>query len=158
MARADAGRLPLRDATVDTVVMSMALMLVPLAEALREIRRVLKPGGMLIATLPASSPLGVRDALRWGRLLLALRQRGLSYPHDVSPGQLEQQGLVVESDDRRSFSFAVRAASDADLLVDSLYLPDVDAERLAAARSIAHGWIGKSVSIPLRRVVAHRHD
>lgn len=57
----DARALPVPEATVDTVVSSMGLMLVrPLSRALGEIARVLRPGGHAAVLLPATRPLRIR--------------------------------------------------------------------------------------------------
>jgi SAM-dependent methyltransferase len=53
--RADAQRLPLRDATVDAVVSIAALQLIPdPAAALAEMARVLRPGGRLAVMVPTA--------------------------------------------------------------------------------------------------------
>lgn len=53
--RADAQRLPLRDATVDAVVSIAALQLIPdPAAALSEMARVLRPGGRLAVMVPTA--------------------------------------------------------------------------------------------------------
>lgn len=63
--RADAQRLPLRDATVDAVVSIAALQLVPdPAAALAEMGRVLRPGGRLAVMVPTAG-----RAVRFWRLL-----------------------------------------------------------------------------------------
>lgn len=55
--RADAQRLPLRDATVDAAVSIAVLQLIPdPAAALAEIARVLKPGGRLAVMVPSLRP------------------------------------------------------------------------------------------------------
>ena len=158
VAQADAGRLPLADDAVDVVLCSMALQLLPLGPALAEVRRVLRPGGTFAATVPASRPMPVADALGWARVLLALRSRGLSYPNDdalaAPAARLAPAGLVLLSDESRAFSAQVTSERDADRLVDGLYLPGVPAGRVAAARRVVHGWVGGRTTVPVRRLVA----
>ncbi|CPR12914.1 methyltransferase type 11 [Mycobacterium bohemicum DSM 44277] len=56
--RADAQRLPLRDDTVDAVVSTAVLQLVPNpTAALAEMARVLRPGGRLAVMVPTAGPL-----------------------------------------------------------------------------------------------------
>ena len=158
VAQADAVRLPLADGAVDVVVCSMALQLLPLEPALDEVRRVLRPGGTFAATVPVSRPMPVLDALRWGRLLVALRQSGLSYPNDdalASPGgQLAAAGLALLSDHARVFGVDVGDQADADRLLDGLYLPGVPPRRVAAARRVVRGWVGQRRSVAVGRLVA----
>ena len=158
VAQADASRLPLPDSAVDAVVCSMALQLLPLEPTLAEVRRVLRPGGTFAATMPVGRPMPARDALRWGRLLVALRQSSLSYPNDdalASPDdRLAAAGLTLLSDHAQGFGVDVVSEAVADRLVDGLYLPDVCADRVAAARRVARGWIGQRTTVPVRRLVA----
>jgi len=53
MLRADAGRLPLRTGAFDAVTMIDVLEHVDDAAALTELRRVVRPGGLLVLTVPA---------------------------------------------------------------------------------------------------------
>ena len=63
--KADAQRLPLRDSTVDAVVSTAVLQLVPHpAAALAEMARVLRPGGRLAVMVPTAGAL----AQFWQRL------------------------------------------------------------------------------------------
>ena len=155
----DVARLPIADESVDVVVMSMALMLVPLGQSLREIRRVLRPGGLFVATVPSSSPLPLRDWLRYTRLCLALRHLGLSYPNDAeltaAPTAFSAAGLTLISDERRPFMCELVDEHVAERLLASLYLPEVAPARLAAGRRVVRRWAGSSVGTPIRRLVAH---
>lgn len=159
VGQGDARQLPVADGVVDVVLMSMALMLVPLADALREIKRVLRPGGMFVATVPSSSPLRPADWLRYARLCLALRHRGLSYPNDrelsAAGAAFSAAGLTLASDERRSFRCDITDEHIAEQLLASLYLPEVPPMRMAAGRRVVAGWVGSSVATPIRRLVAH---
>lgn len=158
LARADTAALPLADASVDAVACSMALMLVPLWSTLTEVRRVLSRGGLLVATLPAVGPLTAGDAWRYGRLLFALRRTRLSYPNDrylTAPGNIfAAAGLELIGDERRRFVCHIETPDLGLTLLDSLYLPDTPAHRLAAARRVAQRWAGCDLGIPLRRLIA----
>lgn len=158
LVQADAARLPLSGNSIDTVVCSMALMLLPLPDALVEIRRVLHPGGLLVATIPAASLLTLADRRHYTRLLLALRQPGLGYPNDSAldrPADLfSRAGLVLMSDERRRFVLPIGDPATGELLLDSLYLPGMSAHRAAAGRRVVRRWTGVELGIPLRRLIA----
>lgn len=160
VVRATATALPLPACSVDAVVVSMALMLVPLQPTLREVARVLRPGGVLVATLPHNRPLPRNDWLRYARLCLALRHPGLHYPNDralaAAPVAFAAAGLTVTSDDQRAFVCDIADSDVAEQLLASLYLPDVPAERMTAGRRVVHRWVGSTITTPIRRLVAHR--
>lgn len=160
VARADASRLPLAQASVDVVVMSMALMLVPLVQTLQEVRRVLRPGGLFAATVPSNRPMPAADWLRYARLCLAVRHLGLSYPNDAALGDagraFRQAGLRLVADEQRAFACRVETELVADQLLASLYLPGVSPDRMVRARTVIGRWVGSSVATPIRRLVAAR--
>jgi hypothetical protein len=108
--------------------------------------------------LPGTRPLSVRDRARYARLLVALRRRRFEYPNDPErlDDALGRGGFDVIASERRSFRYPVDDVDAARLLVDSLYLPGVGLERVDAAISVTSQWIGTSIGIPLRRVVAAR--
>ncbi|WP_045692555.1 class I SAM-dependent methyltransferase [Streptomyces rubellomurinus] len=160
VVRADATALPLATDSIDTVICSMALMLLtPLHRALAEIHRVLRPGGLLIATLPTTGPLRLRDLATAGPLLLALGQR-LRYPNDQAlahlPAVLASAGFDLRSDERRRFTFTLASPSDARLLLDSLYLPGLTPAAHHRALSVlrAAAAVDTPFPIPLRRITA----
>jgi SAM-dependent methyltransferase len=158
VVQADASRLPIREASVDAVVVSMAVMLVPLADTLAEVRRVLRPGGVLVATVPTGGPLRVADWLRYTRLCLSLRVRGFSYPNDVelasAPCAFAAAGLLLQTDERRAFAYDLTTSAVAQQLLTSLYLPEVEPARLAAGRRVVDRWVGSQIALPIRRLVA----
>ena len=156
----DGAALPFAAGSFDAVACSMALMLIqPVERALAEVARVLRPGGRLVALLPSSHPLRPGDMRRYGQLLVALRRR-LTYPNDralahVDP-LLAAAGLTLAADGRRRFECDIADPYTAALCVTSLYLPDQDPERLARAFAVARGWVGHTVGVPLRLLVAER--
>ena len=107
VGQADAAHLPLQTGTVDAVVMSMALMLVPLEGALAEVVRVLRPGGVFVATVPHNRPMPAVDWLRYARLCLSLRHAGLRYPNDAALQSASERfaaaGLQLDEDERVRF-------------------------------------------------------
>lgn len=158
VAQADAARLPLREHSVDVVVMSMALMLVPLADALSEVKRVLRPGGSFVATTPYNRPMPPRDWLRYARLCVALRHPGLSYPNDHALAHartaFRSAGLTLVQDDERPFKTRIASQDVADRFLASLYLPDVAPARMDAGRGVTRRWVGTRLTTPIRRLVA----
>lgn len=158
VVRADASRLPLPDRCVDAVVMSMALMLVPLHDTLSEVRRVLRPGGVFVATVPSNRPMPAADWLRYARLCVALRHPGLRYPNDEllsAPADVfAAAGLLLVDDTARVFLCDLASDDIADQLLASLYLPDVAAERMDAGRWVVRRWVGSSVATPIRKLTA----
>lgn len=99
-----------------------------------------------------------RDALRWARLLVALREPGLRYPNDGALARADEveaaAGLTLVSDDSQGFGVDVVSEAVADRLLDGLYLPGVPDDRVAAARRLARGWVGQRTTLPIRRLVA----
>lgn len=158
VARADATRLPLADGSAEAVVMSMALMLVPLAQTLAEVRRVLRPGGAFVATVPTNRPMPARDWLRYARLCVALRHPGLSYPNDGPLQEADEAfgeaGLTLHTDEERTFMCDVSDENVSEQLLASLYLPDVAPDRFAAGRKVVHRWVGSRIATPIRLLVA----
>ncbi len=63
-------------------------------------------------------------------------------------------GLTLVSDEARAFTCDVRTGDVSDRLLDSLYLPDVDPTRMVAGRQVARRWVGSTITIPIRRMVA----
>jgi SAM-dependent methyltransferase len=157
---ADGVALPFAPGSFDAVACSMALMLIqPVEAALAEIARVLVPGGRLVALLPSAGPLRAGDVLRYGQLMVALRRR-LTYPNDEALADaaplLAAAGLSLLADERRRFACHVADPHIAALCVTSLYLPGTPPERLARALAVARGWIGHTLGVPLRLLVAER--
>jgi SAM-dependent methyltransferase len=164
LLRASAAAIPLRDASVDAVVCSMSLMVVtPLAPVIAEISRVLRPGGLLAATIPAAGPLRPPDLASVAGLIAALG-RAPGYPGGLRlpglPALLASHGLLITADTRRRFGYRLRGPADAGQLLSSLYLPGTSAGRARLARAYLRVLArrGYEMPVPLRRVTAERAD
>lgn len=158
LAAADA--LPVPDGSIDTVVCSMALMVLePLDAVLAEIRRVLRPGGVLTATVPVEDGWSTRVAAILGRILIG----GGSLPRSPNTAALAHPGalfarnrLRIVADVRRRFGYPVGSRADARLLLDSLYLPDLTSGRRRLLLGVADiaALFHPHVPIPIRRLTA----
>ncbi|TDO29872.1 methyltransferase family protein [Kribbella sp. VKM Ac-2527] len=162
LVRGDAGALPVADGVIGSVCAAMCLqVLTPMDVVLAEVRRVLRPGGMVVALVP--SRVGPRSSgvLGWVRVMRALGIRSEPWPNpqarDGLARLLRAHGFVVDSDQRRMYHCEIADPSDAALLIDALYLPGVDTESLNRAKDVLASWAtpGRGLPLPLRRVVAH---
>lgn len=159
LLRASADTLPLRTASIAAVCAAMCLPVVtPLDDVLAELRRVLRPGGTMAALVPAR--LGVSPAgwLGWLRVMRALGIRGQPWPNpqarDGLARLLRERGFTVLSDDRRVFMLDLSTPDGTDLLIDSLYLPQVTVQRIEYAKRSLRAANLRRLPLPLRRVVA----
>jgi ubiquinone/menaquinone biosynthesis C-methylase UbiE len=165
LVRADAAVLPFADASFDAVVSSAGLMVVGrISQVLDEIARVLRPGGVLAATVASAVPLRPQDM----RFLAPLTARLRTTPQFPGGGEMtgltssmEQAGFRVLEDARERFGYPVRSEADARLLTRALYLPGTSDKR----RDLAATWLaeraaaqddGLEIAVPVRRVVAMR--
>ena len=162
LLQARASAIPLRDASVDVVVCSMSLMVTtPLPQVIAEIARVLRPGGLLAATIPAAGPLLPPDWLAVAGLIAALG-RAPAYPvgHGTAriPALLDGHGLRVTADSRRRFGYALRGPAEAGQFLSSLYLPGTPAARCRLARGYLRflALLRREMPVPLRRITAER--
>ncbi len=162
LVRAAADSLPVRTAASEVALCVMSLqILCPLDAALAELARVVRPGGQLVLLLPARRPVPLRDGFFYLRLQRRL-SRTIGYPNDLRLGGTALATLVdshcfaVESDERAGFTLRLRDRGDAERLVRSLYLPGVTAGRVGRAVALVERRVGRSVTIPLRRVVLRR--
>ena len=153
-------KLPLLSECADVVVSSMSMMLVGnSSDAITEVQRVLRRGGTARFMIPTRAPIKARDRLRYVRLLSVLRTGAFFPPSSFmrSPKDaLKMAGLVIVDDASMSFALKIEDSLIADRFANSLYLPGSSSERLNNARALTHRWVGSSIGIPLRRVIAQR--
>lgn len=153
----DGLRLPFRDKAFDVVVCAMALMLItPLDRALREIARVLEPHGALRVLLPTTSPVTGADRARYAQMVIALRARP-RFPRTPlarnARDAFARGGLTLVHDERRRYRYPIDSTTDADRLIDSLYLPTTSRHRVDEAHNLVRRWQGRSIGIPLRNII-----
>lgn len=154
---ADATGLPVADASVDAVVMSMAFMLVPQEQVLAEIRRVLRPGGVFAAMVPATGPVRMSDL--WPVAVLSVPLRGPGrMPAQIHTGRLARTlaaaGLQPDTRARRRYPFPVRNMAEAELAVRSLYTPGSNAGQRQRAAAWLHRAVPLELPVPLLRFTA----
>lgn len=162
LLRARASAIPLRDASADVVICSMSLMVTtPLPQVITEITRVLRPGGLLAATIPAAGPLLPPDRVVVAGLIATLG-RAPAYPTGRGtpriPALLAGHGLRIVTDTRRRFGYRLRGPANASQFLSSLYLPGTPAARCRLAEGYL--WflalLRYEMPVPLRRITAER--
>lgn len=161
LVRARAEALPVASGSVGTVVAAMCLpVLTPLDAVLREVTRVLRLGGRLVALVPSAGGINATHLVTWARIMWWLGVWRQPWPNpqarDGVSRVLRQAGFDVQTDERRTFTVPLASPRDADLLIDGLYLPGVSDARIMQSRRrlAALARPGRRVALPLRRVVA----
>lgn len=158
----DGLRLPFADGTIDCVTSSMGLVVVsPLTQVLKEIARVLRPGGVLAAIAPALRGLGPRDLGVLTRINTRLRAKP-QFPGPVELAgftkTLRQHGLRRVEDQRERYCFTIHSREDAELVLSALYLPNTRWSRVESAIELLEDRVARrgpvEIAIPMRRVVA----
>ncbi len=160
--RGDALRLPFADESLDAVVSSMGMVVVhPTAKLIEEVARVLKPGGMLAFIAPTVRPVSPGD-LRVGANLASRLRTLPRFPGPLEltdfAATLRSHGMRKYEDGRERYRIAIHSRTDAELMIDALYLPTTSRGRLDAAiayleREVRdHGQV--ELAVPMRRIVA----
>lgn len=160
--RGDARRLPFADESFDAVTSSVGLVVVqPLDDVVAEIRRVLKPGGVMAAIAPALRPLAPKDVRILSRVTGYLRTKP-QFPGNVELAgftkTITEHGMRKVEDARERYRYPVRSRADAEILMNGLYLPNTRRSRIEAAMEYLDRRIARKgqvdIAIPMRRVVA----
>lgn len=158
---ANALQLPVADKSFDTIVCAMALMLIaPLSDALREISRVLRPGGTLRTLIPTNRPLTWNDRTRFAKLTCALHttpQFPATPLNRHAQHEFTQAGFTITHDEQRRYTYPINTNEDADKFIDSLYLPNLNPLRLQRGHTEARQWHPNEIGIPLRNITAIRN-
>lgn len=166
LARADGLRvqarvpaLPLAGGCAGAVVTSMALMLMhPLEAVLTEVARLLRPGGVFVATVPSRGEAG--SAPLFADLLRTLGQTGVTYPEPLDDDGLAERfsgaGLTLCDDQTAVFTRRVPGPEDAEQVVRSFYAPGAGPERVALAVEKLRHAAPVDVAYRIRRLVARR--
>ncbi len=161
---ADAIKLPLASNSIDYAVSSMAVMLLdPIEAALTETHRVLKDGGTFAFIRPSATPFFPRDLIVGATLALSLGALP-AMPQRFSTRSmqrlLEKSGLTSVKHEARRFSYNLHTLEDAQLIVDSLYLPKVSGQRrlLAARRLTWMASLVREVPISISLTVAQKSN
>jgi SAM-dependent methyltransferase len=125
--------LPVASGAAAAVCAAMALPVVaPLPDVLAEVKRILRPGGLLAALVPFRLGFPPRGWWSWARVFTAVGVAGQPWPNPDACDDLP-----------------ARLAG---------HVPGVGAERIAAAQRTlgARARPGRRLPLPLRRVVARR--
>ena len=156
LVQADLTDLPIRSDTADTVLCSMALMLIdPCSTVLDEIHRILTPAGELRALLPTTRPMTVSDRWNYLRRIAEARSRprfpATPLRRDAAH-TFAASGLVITSDQTKRFGYPIGTPVDVDHFIESWYRPNRPS-RQADPRRRRHGS-RTTIGVPLRRIIA----
>ncbi len=157
--QADAAQLPFADDSFDVVVTSLGLgMVTDRMRFLREVTRVLRPGGVFAGLTPSVRPFSVED------LKIASQLGGYLRATPTLPGlpefrakkTLAKVGLTKTEDSRARYHFTVASRHDAETLVAGLRTPPDRARGVAAVEFLTLRAEVEPVAVPLpmRRIVA----
>jgi SAM-dependent methyltransferase len=161
---ADPTAVPLRDNAVDALAMVLVLPGLPALDAVfAEVRRVLRPGGMLLVAVPSATP-GSLTELAINR---AVRPVHTGWRHrsalDRAGWLLAAADFSVLGDERVPFALPLPDAAAALALAERLpaarlWPPDLAEPVRAevAARLARRAAPGRVLPVPLRRLVARR--
>jgi SAM-dependent methyltransferase len=167
LVRADPTRLPIATKSIAGIVLALCLPRLYAVDALfAELRRVLQPGGTLVAMVPARPNASLTELRAWRTFGRALGV-GDGWPtrsaRDHLGWILAAADFAVLGDDRATFWVPLPDGESAGAFVDgllagSLWPPGVPPERASRAKRVLLGRSGpgQEMPLPLRRLVARR--
>lgn len=162
--RAAPSALPLGRSVVDGICLLLTLPSLPdLDRVFAELRRVLRPGGTLVALVPSATSRSMSE-LRMAPLLASVHRHWANRSAlDLAGWLLTAADFAVLGDDRMSFTLPLPDPGAAYALVNDLPLaglwpPDISTEaQVALADQLAaRAGPGRVLPMPMRRLVARR--
>jgi SAM-dependent methyltransferase len=164
LLRGSPAALPLRDNAVDGIALFLVLQRLPDLDAVfAELRRVLRPGGTLVAVVPSAAPRTLAE-LRLAPLLVPVHRE---WRHrsalDAAGWLLTAADFAVLTDDRAAFTVPLPDGPAARTLVTGLphaglWPPELPAgvRDKAADALVRRAGPGRRLPVPMRRLVARR--
>lgn len=152
----DVTTLPFKDESIDHIVCSMALMVfAPLPQSVREITRVLRPGGQLHLLLPSRTPINLFDVTAYAGVKVALGFARFATPSTGDDTailtELRRAGLTVEDIQRRRFAYVLNDSRAVEAFVASWYTPRSTPSQLLQAERILRKFLGRSLGVAISR-------
>lgn len=167
LVRANPSRLPIATRSVAGLLLVLCLPRLYSFDALfAELRRVLQPGGTLVAMVPAKPSASLAEVRAW-RLLSKTLGQGDGWPsrsaRDHLGWVLAAADFAVLGDDRATFWLPLSDGESAGAFVDGLlagplWPAGITPERASRAKQLLlrRTGPGRRMPLPLRRMVARR--
>lgn len=153
--------LPFADRSFDAITLSMGLGAIRrIDDLLKEVGRVLRPGGVVAGLLPTVMPAQPAQMLMAAQLSVRLRT-AIRFPGQSWVGfaaACTAAGLTKVEDARQRYLYSVKSADDAHLLIAGLDLSGVSEPRVEEAVNFLVGRVKATgevtIAVPLRRIIA----
>lgn len=164
LLRASPAALPLLDNAVDGIALLLVLPRLPDLDAVfAELRRVLRPGGTLVAVVPSAAPRTLAELRLAPTLLPVHREWTHRSGLDRAGWLLTAADFAVLTDDRAAFTVPLPDGPTARSLVTDLpraglWPPDLpaDVRDKVVDALVRRAGPGRRLPVPMRRLVARR--